>query len=71
MDHIVNVTLTLAASNLYFTGHKEKVGQPNNVNVLAIIDLLSKYNTLLQEIIHEQCEVYESQNSKLTHPAFI
>lgn len=32
LDLRVNVTLTLAASNLAFRGHPEIVGQPNSVN---------------------------------------
>ena len=50
LDHTVNVTLTLAASNLAFEDHKENIGQPSSGNALVIIDLLSKYDLLLQEI---------------------
>lgn len=53
LDHILNVTLTLVASTLGFKGHKEKLQQPNRRNILAIIDFLSKYDALLQEIISD------------------
>ena len=43
--------MALAASNLAFRGHTEKTDQPNSGNVLVTIDLLSKYDRFLQEII--------------------
>lgn len=52
LERIVNVTLTLAGSNLAFRGHRENIiGEPNGGNFLALIDLLSKYDPVLKEIL--------------------
>lgn len=51
LHRIVNVTLTLASCNLAFRGHREKLGKSNTGNFLAVIELLAKYDPVLQELI--------------------
>lgn len=51
LERIVNVTLTLATCNLAFRGHREILGQPNSGNFLAIIELLARYDPVLQELV--------------------
>ena len=51
LERIVNVTLTLASCNLAFRGHREAIGQGNAGNFLSIIELLSRYDPVLKELI--------------------
>uniref|UniRef100_H3AFS3 DUF4371 domain-containing protein n=1 Tax=Latimeria chalumnae TaxID=7897 RepID=H3AFS3_LATCH len=53
LNRIVNVTLTLAMSNLAFRGHREIIGEGNSDNVLSIIELLAKYDPVLAELIRK------------------
>lgn len=51
LHRIVNVTLTLASCNLAFRGHREEIGKPNSGNFLSVIELLAKYDHVLQELL--------------------
>lgn len=51
LHRIVNVTLTLASCNLAFRGHREEIGKPNSGNFLAVIELLAKYDHVLQDLL--------------------
>lgn len=51
LHRIVNVTLTLASCNLAFRGHREEIGKPNSGNFLAVVELLAKYDHVLQDLL--------------------
>uniref|UniRef100_H3A841 DUF4371 domain-containing protein n=1 Tax=Latimeria chalumnae TaxID=7897 RepID=H3A841_LATCH len=53
IDHIVNINLTLAMSNLAFRGHRGIIGEGNIGNFLSIVELLAKYDPLLEELIRK------------------
>ena len=53
IERIVNVTLTLATQNLAFRGHREESKGGNCGKFLAIIDLLSKYDPLLENLLQK------------------
>ena len=46
----MNVTLTLAKCNLPFCGSSEELSKDNNGNFLSIIQLLPKYDTVLDKL---------------------
>ncbi|XP_053158078.1 zinc finger MYM-type protein 1-like isoform X1 [Hemicordylus capensis] len=53
LDRIINVTLTLAMSNLEFRSHREDVSSGgNHGNFLSIITLLAKYDPVLQQLLN-------------------
>ncbi|XP_053151764.1 uncharacterized protein LOC128344845 [Hemicordylus capensis] len=53
LDRIINVTLTLATSNLASGGHREDVSSGGNCgNFLFIITLIEKYDPVLQELLN-------------------
>ena len=51
LDRVINVTLTLATSNMPFRGHRETIGKANSGNFLSIIELIAKYDPVLQDLI--------------------
>jgi hypothetical protein len=52
LDRIVNVTITLACNNIAFWGHREHNNMElNRRNFLAVIDLLAKYDPVLEQLI--------------------
>ena len=51
VERILNVTLTLATCNLAFRGTSERLEHSNKGNFLSIIELLSKYDPVLQELL--------------------
>ena len=51
LHRVINVTLTLAVNNIPFRGHREKVGEINSGNFLSIIELLAKYDPVLEDLI--------------------
>lgn len=51
LERILNVTLTLATCNLAFRGSCEKMEFSNKGNFLSIIQLLSKYDPVLEELL--------------------
>lgn len=67
LERILNVTLTLATCNLAFRGTNEKFEHNNKGNFLSIIELLSKYDPILHELLlHPQGSVkYLSPKSKM------
>lgn len=51
LNRIVNVTLTMAMNNMAFRGHREKIGEVNSGNFLAIIELLAEYDPILKQLL--------------------
>ncbi|XP_025421989.1 zinc finger MYM-type protein 1-like [Sipha flava] len=51
LDRVINVTLTLATSNLSFRGHRETDLSKNKGNFLSIITLISKYDPILENLL--------------------
>lgn len=51
LERILNVTLTLATCNLAFRGSSEKLECNNKGNFLSIVQLLSKYDPVLQKLL--------------------
>ncbi|XP_053161505.1 zinc finger MYM-type protein 5-like [Hemicordylus capensis] len=66
LDRIINVTLTLATSNLAFRGHREDVSTGgNHGNFLSIITLIAKYDPVLQELLN-----YSRATNKVPEPCY-
>lgn len=51
---VVDVTLTLASSNMPFRGHDESINSNNPGIFLSIITLLSKYDPVLQNLLENK-----------------
>ena len=51
LERLVNVTLMLAKCNLPFRGFGEKLSKDNKGNFLSIIQLLAKYDTVLDKLL--------------------
>lgn len=51
LDHLINVTLTLAMNNLPFRGHWAILGQMKSGNFLSITELMVKYDPFLNDLI--------------------
>jgi len=51
LDRVINVTLTLATSKLFFRGHRETEFSKNKGNFLSIITLISKYDPILEKLL--------------------
>ena len=54
----------MAASNVGFRSHKQKIGQPNSSNVLADTDVLRKYDPFLQVVMFQGSK----NNEKYVNP---
>jgi hypothetical protein len=55
LDRMLNVTLTLAMCNLPFRGHHESLdGRGNPGNFIAIVQLLAKYDPVLEQLLTKQ-----------------
>jgi len=52
LDRVINVTLTLATSNLSFRGHRETEFSKNKGNFLSIITLITKYDPILEKLLN-------------------
>ena len=50
LERLVNVTLMLANCNLPFRGSSEELSKDNKNNFPSIIQLLAKYNTVLEKL---------------------
>ena len=51
---LLDITITLAENNLAFRGHSEVVGKPQSGNFLALVDMLSKYDPVLDELLKKR-----------------
>ena len=51
LERPVNVTLMLAKCNLPFRGSSEELSKNNKSNCLSIIQLLAKYETVLDKLL--------------------
>ena len=51
LERLVNVTLMLAKWNLAFRGSSEERSKNNKSNFLSIIQLLAKYDTVLDKLL--------------------
>ena len=59
LDRLINVTLTLATSNMPFRGHRETIGKANSGNFLSIIELMAKYDPVLKDLINRPARSYK------------
>ena len=50
LKRLVNVTLMLAKCNLLFRGFSEELSKDNKGNLLCILQLLAKYDTVLDKL---------------------
>ena len=50
LERLMNVTLMLAKWNLPFRGSSEELSKDNKCNCLCIIQLLAKYDTVLDKL---------------------
>lgn len=55
LERILNITLTLAMRSLPFRGHREKLGsgKGENGNFICFIELLAKYDPVLEKVINQ------------------
>ena len=51
LERLVNVTLMLAKCNLPFRGFSKELSKDNKSNFLSIIQLLAKYDTVLDKLL--------------------
>ena len=51
LERLVNVTLMLAKYNLPFCGSSEELSKDNKGNFLSVIQLLAKYDTVLDKLL--------------------
>ena len=51
LERLVNVTLMLAKYNLPFCGSNEEFSKDNKGNFLSVIQLLAKYDTVLDKLL--------------------
>lgn len=64
LTRIVDVTLTLASSNSAFRAGCEKLEEINNRTFLSVIELLGRYDPVLQRLITSKSKILEPKNSK-------
>ncbi|KAE9534354.1 hypothetical protein AGLY_008444 [Aphis glycines] len=55
LERILNITLTLAMRSLPFRGHREKFGsgKGENGNFICFIELLAKYDPVLEKVVNQ------------------
>ena len=51
LERLMNITLMLPKCNLPFRGSSEKLSKDNKGNFLSIIQLLGKYDTVLDKLL--------------------
>nr|XP_047129695.1 zinc finger MYM-type protein 5-like [Hydra vulgaris] len=64
---ILDVTLFLASRNLSFRGSSKMIGDDNNGNFLATLELLAKHNKTLQLHLEEVSRCQQEGNKMNTH----
>ena len=52
LERLMNVTLMLAKCNLPFRGSSEELSKDNKGNFYSIIQLLAKYDTVLDKLLY-------------------
>ncbi|XP_034088842.1 zinc finger MYM-type protein 1-like [Gymnodraco acuticeps] len=58
LTRITDVTLTLASRNSAFRGHREKICDIDNGNLLSTIELMARYDPVLQRLIESKKKVH-------------
>jgi hypothetical protein len=51
LSRLFDITLTLAENNLAFRGDNEVIGEQSSGNFLALVGLVARYDTVLEELI--------------------
>ena len=54
LKRVTDVTLTLASCKLSFRAHREKIGELNSGNFLSVIELLARYDPVLEELLKKK-----------------
>lgn len=52
LERLINITLTLAKNSLAFRGHRESLSETYNGNFLSTVQLLAKYDGVLQQVMN-------------------
>ena len=66
-ERIINDTLSLVSCILAFRGHRKVLGEENAANFLSIIELLSRYDHVLKELVsrpeskNTQCKILKGR----------
>jgi hypothetical protein len=53
LERLTDIVFTLASGNLPFRGHREHIGNLGSGNFLALVELVAKYDPVLNELIHK------------------
>jgi len=53
LERLTDIVFTLAAGNLPLRGDREQIGEVGSGNVLALVELVAKYDPVLNELLHK------------------
>lgn len=53
LERLTDIVFTLAAGNLPLRGHREQLGEVGSGNFLALVELVAKYDPVLNELLHK------------------
>ena len=67
---VLDIVLTLAERGLAFQGNSEKIGEPNNGNFLALVELLSRHDPVLMDHLHK-VKLSQSEDQKKMHAHYL
>lgn len=53
LERLTDIIFTLAAGNLPLRGHREQLGKLGSGNFLTLVELVAKYDPVLNELVHK------------------